>query len=343
MTNLKQHFGSLLKKHLKEAHIRQCDIAKALELSPSAVSQMLSGRMTPNLKQLDIILERLSLDRASSAELRDCLSRIRSGDENLRSPLNEFIKSNRMSRGLSFEQLSHMTGIPEENLAMFENCLNVQPTPYEAVRLAAIFRCNISEFWQVAPGTDTPEVTYTPPANSPRKVHVMREPGAVYRSNGDSAVKTPVVRLEDLKNFDPSSDKLLEFAWRHVRTVENNQTAGLVAVTAPGSEFGWSELYEVKLIIAETKQWIPGMTVLCCCGDELLLARANSDESSVVPMGDDEACKCQWYCLVNSFSFASELFENAQQRRIDKKNQRSAVVMRKRLAADGSAEITDNE
>ena len=85
------------------------------------------------------------------------------------------------------------------------------------------------------------------------------------------------------------------------------------------------------------------MTVLCCCGDELLLARANSDESSVVPMGDDEACNCQWYWLVNSFSFASELFENAQQRRIDKKNQRSAVVMRKRLAADGSAEITDNE
>ncbi len=57
------------------------DIAAALGISASAVSQMLSGRMTPNLKQLDVITRTLALERSECAELRDFLMRIRSGDE----------------------------------------------------------------------------------------------------------------------------------------------------------------------------------------------------------------------------------------------------------------------
>jgi len=327
MANLKLHFGKLLKKYIKDSGLRQFDIAETLNLSPSAVSQMLSGRMTPNLKQLDAILERLSLDRASSAELRDCLSRIRSGDENLRSPLNEFIKSNRVAKGLSVEQLANMTGIPEENLVMLENRLNVQPTPYEAVRLAAIFNCSISELCQVDVLEKTP-VVYTPEQGSfRRQVHIMREPAAVYQAGKSSSVKTPVIQLEDLKHFSVESDSLMDFAWRHMRNVESDHAAGLVVVTAPGAEFGWSELYNVKLLIGESPQWIPGMTVLGYCDNELILARATAEKMSVVAMGDEKVCKCQFYWLVNSFSIESELFE---QSRGNKKNQRNAAVMRAR-------------
>ena len=150
-TNLKLYFCDLLKKHIKSRKARQTDIAAVLGISGSAVSQMLSGNIMLKLQQLDAIMEYLQLDRTSAAELRDCLARIRSGDQDLRSPLNDFIKNSRIRCGFTLEKLSQVSGIPVENLKMLENKINVQPTPYEAVRLAAIFNCNVSELWQVVP------------------------------------------------------------------------------------------------------------------------------------------------------------------------------------------------
>ena len=343
ISNLKEHFGCLLRGYIKAANIRQLDLAVALDLSPSAISQMLSGKMSPNLKQLDTIMEKLSLDRNACAELRDCLSRIRSGDENLRSPLNDFIKSARTKQGLSQENLSQMSGIPLENLVMLETRLNVQPTPDEAVRLAAIFKCSVSELWQVAPEGGIRRTTAAKEVKRPGSV-ILADVTNTYKATPASAIKTPVVNYEDLKNFDCQYDKLLDFAWRHMCGCVSEHKAGIVVVKASGAEFGWSEHYEVQLEIADVKQWIPGMTVLGCFDGELLLAQAAPQEQMVTVLGDDELIRCQWCWLVNSFSLGSDLINKPPMMRKERKHYpKMAVVHGNKNRAAELKEDADNE
>ena len=305
VSNLKKHFCDLLKKHIKANKARQLDIAELLGVSGSAVSQMLSGMITLKLQQLDLIMQYLKLDRNAAAELRDCLARIRSGDKELRSPLNDFIKSSRTHCGLSLEKLSQMSGIPLENLDMLENKLNVQPTPFEAVRLAAIFNCNISELWQVVP-------VVPPEQENPEKTEgegkILRDENVPYRGIGKTTIKLPIIKIEELLKFDPHYDKLIDFAWRHMSGVKNGERVGLVIVTASGTEFGWSELYDVRIEIAEIKQWLPGMMVLGCMEGKLFLARSMQEPWQVAVQGKDKQITCNLCWMVNSLDFVSELF-----------------------------------
>jgi len=315
VSNLKRYFCSLLKRHIKENNVRQLDIAELLGISGSAVSQMLSGMITPKLHQLDMIMEHLKLDRNTAAELRECLARIRSGDQELRSPLNDFIKSSRTRCGLTLEKLSQMSGIPEENLQMLENKVNVQPTPHEAVRLAAIFNCNVSELWQVVPEPPKPASCNAQTANG----HIFRDQGTPFQPCGKVTIKLPIVKLEDMLNFNPMYDHLIDFAWRHMIGVENGEKVGLVIVTAPGTEFGWSELYDVRIEIAEVKQWLPGMTVLCNINGELFLARALDNPWQVMIQGMDEPCECNTCWMVNALGFISDLFSVTATARVEHK------------------------
>ena len=76
VTPLKTKFGKLIKDYLRNADIRQKDLAVRLDVSAAAVSQMIHGKIVPNQKQLDLICEMLSLDRARAFELNSMLSRI---------------------------------------------------------------------------------------------------------------------------------------------------------------------------------------------------------------------------------------------------------------------------
>lgn len=330
VSNLKRYFCGLLKRHIKANNVRQLDIAELLGISGSAVSQMLSGAITPKLQQLDLIMEHLKLDRTTAAELRDCLARIRSGDQELRSPLNDFIKSSRIRCGLTLEKLSQMSGIPEENLQMLENKINVQPTPHEAVRLAAIFNCNVSELWQIVP-----EPQKTPAMQSVQPVggQIFRDRGTPFQPCGKVTIKLPIIKLEDMLNFNPLYDHLIDFAWRHMIGVEKGEKVGLVIVTAPGTEFGWSELYDVRIEIAEVKQWLPGMAVLCNINGELFLARALDKQWQVMIQGMDEPCECNTCWMVNSLDFVSELFSVTAQAHVEHKLPIN-VFGKKRTVAD---------
>lgn len=308
VTDLKKHFGSLLKKYIRESSCRQVDIAAALELSPSAVSQMVSGRMCPNLKQLDVITRTLSLDRTACAELRDCLMRIRSGDDQMRSPLNDFIKSERIRCGLTVEQLSQVCGIKQDTLIMLENKLNVQPTPWEAVRLAAIFNCNLSELWQSVPDQEASSVLSEVSAAQKYGHPVLRDNSAPYRADASSHIKTPVIRFEDLKKFNAKFDHLIDFAWRHMVEYKSNLPVGIVLVRAQGEDFGWPPVYQVMLEIAEAAEWIPGMGVLCRVGENMVLGRAGSRVGYVSVLGCAEEQLCEKYFLLNALRWESGLF-----------------------------------
>ena len=106
ITPLKTKFGKLIRDYLRSAEIRQNDLAARLQISGSAVSQMLHGKIVPNQQQLNVICELLQLDRAQAFELQSMLSCIRTGAENMRSPFNEVMFALRCQRGLTHQQLA---------------------------------------------------------------------------------------------------------------------------------------------------------------------------------------------------------------------------------------------
>lgn len=325
-SNLKHYLGCMLKKHIRTANVKQLEVADALGISASAVSQMLSGRMCPSYKQLEIITELLSLDRTVCAELRDCITRIRSGDEEVRSPLNDFIKSARIKCGLSIEKLSAKTGIPEENLQMLENRLNVQPTPYEAIRLAAVFGCKVNELWQVQQGVAAVYSQESSFFETP-----MRDNSSAYYAETDwNQLKRPVIMMSELKKFNKEYDQIVDFAWRHMVGYENSGQPGLLLVKASGSDFGWTDLYNVRMEIAEINQWLPGMTVLCKLNEDIVLAHSGENKGEIIPLGEDEAQTCEICWLVNSFSFNSDLFPVINQNCSVHKCERAAIAGKQR-------------
>ena len=101
ITPLKTKFGKLIRDYLRNAEIRQNDLAARLKVSGSAVSQMLHGKIVPNQQQLATICELLMLDRAQAFELQSMLSGIRTGAENMRSPFNQTMFALRCQRGLA--------------------------------------------------------------------------------------------------------------------------------------------------------------------------------------------------------------------------------------------------
>ena len=135
VTPLKIKFGKLIKDYLRNADIRQKDLAVRLDISAAAVSQIIHGKIVPNQKQLDTICEMISLDRTRAFELNSLLSRIRTGAENMLSPFNQLMFALRCQRGLSLRQLSNLSGVPASHLKVFETCFEAIPTLDEASRV----------------------------------------------------------------------------------------------------------------------------------------------------------------------------------------------------------------
>ncbi len=150
ITPLKVKFGKLIRDYLRGAEIRQNDLAAKLKVSGSAVSQMLHGKIVPNQQQLSVICEMLQLDRTRSFELQSMLSCIRTGAENMRSPFNQNMFTLRCQRGLSYQQLANLSGIPASHLEVFETCFEAVPTLDEASRLAPILGCTPATLLQSA-------------------------------------------------------------------------------------------------------------------------------------------------------------------------------------------------
>ena len=276
ITELKMKLGALLRAHLKYSGLRQLDLAAALALSPSAVSQMLSGRMVPSLAQLEVMCEKLALNRRQVAELRDCLSRIRTGESDISSPLNDFLKNARIRRGISIQQLSDMTGIPAVDLKMLETKVGIRPSPTEAVRLSAALDCELTELWNVTP----------PPAPDFSSGEVELHDGVPYVAK--AAKNAPVVRLESLGYFDASMESPLLFAWRHLVEIRPIPEMDLVYVRVPGTFLNWPAGYEFDLLVAPEQTPARGVAVLAGCGAKVVLGEIRPD-GAVVTLAEHAA------------------------------------------------------
>jgi len=97
---LRLKLAEILRYELVRNRVKQNSIADQLGVTPSAISQLLQGKITPSMVQLNSICEMLGLSRHRVFELRCLLSKIRCGDESVQSPLGELLAKYRRENGL---------------------------------------------------------------------------------------------------------------------------------------------------------------------------------------------------------------------------------------------------
>ena len=146
---LKLKLGKLIKSGLQAAGLRQLDLAQHLQVSTSAVSQMLNGKTAPAAVHLDKIFQLLNCSRNQVFIMRDLLARIRSGMHELHSPVNEFIRGARKERGLSMARLASLSEIPVAELRVLETCSTVVPSNEQIMTLAEILEFEDDDIQQL--------------------------------------------------------------------------------------------------------------------------------------------------------------------------------------------------
>ena len=251
ITPLKTKFGKLIRDYLRSAEIRQNDLAARLQISGSAVSQMLHGKIVPNQQQLNVICELLQLDRAQAFELQSMLSCIRTGAENMRSPFNEVMFALRCQRGLTHQQLANLSGIPASHLQVFENCFEAVPTLDEASKLAPILGCTPAALLQSAGvgGLSRTAIDQLTAAGEMSEDEVCEAVGAYHAGR-----QAPLLDLFDLEEFDGGS--LVAFAQRAGKVIELGDRAlpdDTVAVSASGRDLAIGLPGNIQILVTEKR------------------------------------------------------------------------------------------
>jgi len=247
ITPLKAKFGKLIRDYLRNAEIRQNDLAAKLKISGSAVSQMLHGKIVPNQQQLAAICELLQLDRIRAFELQSMLSCIRTGAENMRSPFNQNMFTLRCQRGLSYQQLANLSGIPASHIEVFETCFEAVPTLDEASRLAPILGCTPAALLQSA-GVGGLSSGMIEQLRQEDPDDEVGEPLGTYQTERQA----PLLDLIDLEAF--AGESFNEFAQRHAAKVFELGTRDLpdnvVVINASGRDLAIGIPGTVQLMVA---------------------------------------------------------------------------------------------
>lgn len=232
ITPLKLEFGRFLQNCIKGKGIKQAEIATELGISVSAVSQMMKGKIIPNQQQLDRICDLSHFSRAKISELNSMLANIRTGFKERRSPFNQLFFSLRCQRELSLQQLANLSGIPTENLRVFETCYDAYPTPEEIEILAAILECDPDSFLRVS--------------------GIGRFYSGKNKNSTSSTI--PMLELFDLDQYKPEK-ALIDYAQHKAsKTFEllsNINVTNLVAIQAPSRDLFLGFPGNVVLIVAD--------------------------------------------------------------------------------------------
>ena len=204
---LKLKLGKLIKSGLQAAGLRQLDLAQHLQISTSAVSQMLNGKTAPAASHLDKIFQLLNCSRNQVFIMRDLLARIRSGMHEFRSPVNEFIRNARKEQGLSMAKLAEMTNIPVAELRILETCSTVVPSQEQLASLSEVLDFDDSEIQQL--------VNDLPLYGSDSMGEDVQEQSAVYGGAAKMPAQIPVISIETMLKFNPALEDIKNFVWRN--------------------------------------------------------------------------------------------------------------------------------
>ncbi len=247
---LRQRFGKELRVALKSSGVAQQVIAQMLEISPSAVSQMLKGTITPNAEKLEKIGEIIGIDRYRMAELRRLRMAIWTGDGVLHSPFNRLLRDFRFQRGLTVAQLARRTGIAATELRYLEECPEAVPTSTQCQKLAEVLECLPDDLWQAVNCSFRTD-------NLQDGGYQVNEMERIYRARAmrpaePQALWVPLVTLEDLSERDVSGNKGFNLsAFAQSRSMERLPYFGMgmpaAVVRCSGDRIGWEANSQVTL------------------------------------------------------------------------------------------------
>ncbi len=241
---LRMQFGAKLRAMILKSSHKQCELAKALNISNSAISQMLIGKIIPRHTQLKVVCDLLELTRDEELELSSLLLNIRNGESNPRSRFNQMFSTACRERGVTLRQLSELTGVTESRLQLFENCFDAIPLLDEINRLAAVLPCT-PEDMMLAAGLGRP-------AAAEDGMLKVAEPAAEYYAEKSGSM-LPLIELSRMKNYrKPQS--IFAFAAQHaVRQTcrGGNLPAQAVAITAPARKLQLGISGEVIMLVSD--------------------------------------------------------------------------------------------
>ena len=279
---LKLKLGKLIKSGLQAAGLRQLDLAQHLQISTSAVSQMLNGKTAPAAVHLDKIFQLLNCSRNQVFIMRDLLARIRSGMHEFRSPVNEFIRNTRKDRGLSMSKLAEQSGIPVAELRMLETCSTVVPSDEQLAILAKILEFEDNDMQQLIQDLHLH-------SSAPMGGYVQ-EQSVVYGADNNLPAQIPVLSIEKMFKFNPVLEDIKNYVWRNYDKVISAQdlddsinTDDVFAISDSGDNFTPPFPGSVSLLVAvknfpETNDTVIAKTKNC---DKLQLKRFVLDGKSV--------------------------------------------------------------
>lgn len=247
--SLKLKLGKLIKSGLQAAGLRQLDLAQHLQISTSAISQMLNGKTAPAAVHLDKIFQLLNCSRNQIFIMRDLLARIRSGMHELRSPVNEFIKSARKGRRLSLAKLSSLSKIPVAELRILETCSTVTPSNEQIMTLAKVLDFDDADIQQLLNDLSL--------YNSDSLSEGVHEQLASYGTPNTFPAQIPVLSTENMRKFNPALEDIKNFVWRNYDQVISAQSMDdtinnddVFAITDSGNNFNPPLPGSVSLIVA---------------------------------------------------------------------------------------------
>lgn len=246
---LKLKLGKLIKSSLRAACLKQTDLAQHLQISASAVSQMLNGNTAPTAIHLNEIFKLLDCHSNQVFMMRDLLSRIRSGMHELHSPVNDFIRDSRKARELSMIKLANLSKIPINELQNLETCSTVIPSNDQILQLSKVLKFKESDMQQL--------IDDLPLCNSDCYGNNIHEQRANHGNIDNLSTQIPVISIENMLKFNSVLEDIKNFVWINYDKVIFAQNLddsidhnNIFAIVAPGNDFTPNLPGLVRLIVS---------------------------------------------------------------------------------------------
>lgn len=270
---LKLELGKLIKSGLRASGLRQLDLAQHLQISASAISQMLNGKTAPATVHLDEIFQLLNYNSNQTFIMRDLLARIRSGMYDLNSPVNEFINNARKESNLSLSKLAVLSQIPIGELRLLETCSTAVPSNEQVITLAEALRFDAENIQQL--------------------IDELPQQIANYGDVGKSSIQVPVLSLDDILKFNPVLEDIKTFVCRNCKQGFSKQSLNgpidndnVFVIVASGDSFEPPFPGSVRLIVAVENLPETNDTVIVKLKDscKLLLKRFVIEDNNIYLM-----------------------------------------------------------
>ena len=143
--SLKQQFLRALDAMLRAGGVPRKEVVRQMEVSQSALSQILRGTILPTQQRLDRLFELLHPPVEEAEKLQDMLLWLRAGFTHYPSDFNRKLFFARCHRGMSIEALSAASDIPVNRLRRLERTAYAEPEPEEVLMLSYVLGYPLSD------------------------------------------------------------------------------------------------------------------------------------------------------------------------------------------------------